>query len=257
MKAKRIVYGALLLTLVACSPKNSEREKAPIRVVVEKVSAQAVASDGKTYVGVVEENQATVVSYTTMGTLKHVAVSEGQAVGRGQLIAELDDTQARNMLAAAEAQNRQAEDALQRYKLLHDEGSMTEAQWVEVQSKVDQARSELAIARRNVADSRLEAPVSGIIGKRYLAAGETALPSQPVVSILDISSVKVKIAVPEREMKDITSTTPTTIFVEAIGREFNGGLIEKGVQADALTHTYDVRVRVNNNGRELLPGMVA
>ena len=257
MKAKRIVYGALLLTLVACSPKNSEREKAPIRVVVEKVSAQAVASDGKTYVGVVEENQATVVSYTTTGTLKHVAVSEGQAVGRGQLIAELDDTQARNMLAAAEAQNRQAEDALQRYKLLHDEGSMTEAQWVEVQSKVDQARSELAIARRNVADSRLEAPVSGIIGKRYLAAGETALPSQPVVSILDISSVKVKIAVPEREMKDITSTTPTTIFVEAIGREFHGGLIEKGVQADALTHTYDVRVRVDNKGRELLPGMVA
>ena len=257
MKAKRIVYGALLLTLVACSPKNSEREKAPIRVVVEKVSAQAVASDGKTYVGVVEENQATVVSYTTMGTLKHVAVSEGQAVGRGQLIAELDDTQARNMLAAAEAQNRQAEDALQRYKLLHDEGSMTEAQWVEVQSKVDQARSELAIARRNVADSRLEAPVSGIIGKRYLAAGETALPSQPVVSILDISSVKVKIAVPEREMKDITSTTPTTIFVEAIGREFHGGLIEKGVQADALTHTYDVRVRVDNKGRDLLPGMVA
>lgn len=252
-----ILYGALVLALAACSAKNTEREKAPIRVVVEKVSAQAVASDGKTYVGVVEENQATVVSYTTMGTLKHVAVSEGQAVGRGQLIAELDDTQARNMLAAAEAQNRQAEDALQRYKILHDEGSMTEAQWVEVQSKVDQARSELAIARRNVADSRLEAPVSGIIGKRYLAAGETALPSQPVVSILDISSVKVKIAVPEREMKDITSTTPTTIFVEAIGREFHGGLIEKGVQADALTHTYDVRVRVDNKGRELLPGMVA
>ena len=257
MKAKMILYGALVLALAACSAKNTEREKAPIRVAVEKVSAQAVASDGKTYVGVVEENQATVVSYTTMGTLKHVAVSEGQAVGRGQLIAELDDTQARNMLAAAEAQNRQAEDALQRYKLLHDEGSMTEAQWVEVQSKVDQARSELAIARRNVADSRLEAPVSGIIGKRYLAAGETALPSQPVVSILDISSVKVKIAVPEREMKDITSTTPTTIFVEAIGREFHGGLIEKGVQADALTHTYDVRVRVDNKGRDLLPGMVA
>jgi RND family efflux transporter MFP subunit len=243
--------------MTACGQKAEQREKQPIRVQTEVVQSNAQTAEGRTYVGVVEENQATVVSYTTMGTLKRVAVSEGQAVGRGQLIAELDDTQARNMLAAAEAQNRQAEDALQRYKLLHDEGSMTEAQWVEVQSKVDQARSELAIARRNVADSRLEAPVSGIIGKRYLAAGETALPSQPVVSILDISSVKVKIAVPEREMKDITSTTPTTIFVEAIGREFHGGLIEKGVQADALTHTYDVRVRVDNKGRDLLPGMVA
>ena len=257
MKAKKILYGALLLTLAACSPKSTEREKAPVRVVVEQVNAQAVTSDGTTYVGVVEENSATVVSYTSMGTLKRVCVSEGQAAGRGQLIAELDDTQARNMLATTEAQSRQAEDALQRYKLLHDEGSMTEAQWVEVQSKVDQARSQLAMAQRNVADCQLIAPVGGIVGKRYLAAGETALPSQPVVSILDISSVKVKIAVPEREMKYITSTTPTTISVEAIGRECQGGLIEKGVQADALTHTYDVRVRVDNKGRDLLPGMVA
>ncbi len=257
MKTKGTFCLLLPLLMMACGQKAEQQEKQPTRVVVEQVSASAGTATGKEYVGIVEENQATIVSYTSMGTLKRVCVSEGQAIGRGQLIAELDDTQARNMLAAAEAQNRQAEDALQRYKLLHDEGSMTEAQWVEVQSKVDQARSELAIARRNVADSRLEAPVSGIIGKRYLAAGETALPSQPVVSILDISSVKVKIAVPEREMKDITSTTPTTIFVEAIGREFHGGLIEKGVQADALTHTYDVRVRVDNKGRGLLPGMVA
>lgn len=243
--------------LCSCSVKQEEKTKAPTRVVTELVAAQGPCVENRTYVGVVEENTATIVSYTTMGTLKRVCVSEGQVVGRGQLIAELDDTQARNMLAAAEAQSRQAEDALQRYKLLHDEGSMTEAQWVEVQSKVDQSRSELAIARRNVADCQLIAPVGGIVGKRYLAAGETALPSQPVVSILDISSVKVKIAVPEREMKDLTSKTPTTISVEAIGRDYQGGLIEKGVQADALTHTYDVRVRVDNKGRELLPGMVA
>ena len=257
MKATRHIYWLLPLLMTACGQKAEQREKQPIRVQTEVVQSNAQTAEGRTYVGVVEENQATVVSYTTMGTLKRVAVSEGQAVGRGQLIAELDDTQARNMLAAAEAQNRQAEDALTRYKLLHDEGSMTEAQWVEVQSKVDQARSELAIARRNVADSRLEAPVSGIVGKRFMQAGETALPSQPVVSILDISSVKVKIAVPEREMAAFSSHTPTAVHVEAIGRTFQGGTVEKGVQADAMTHTYDVRIRVSNPHRELLPGMVA
>ena len=256
-RCKVISYSLIPLLLIACGQSTQTREKQPIRVQVETVGAKAGTTEGTTYVGVVEENQATVVSYTSMGTVRRLAVSEGQAVARGQLIAELDDTQARNMLAAAEAQSRQAEDALVRYKLLHDEGAMTEAQWVEVQSKVDQARSQLAIARRNVGDCRLVAPVSGIVGKRYLAAGETALPSQPVVSILDISTVKVKIAVPEQEMKNITPSTPTTISVEAIGREFQGGRIEKGVQADALTHTYDVRVRVENRGRELLPGMVA
>lgn len=257
MKTKGTFYWLLPLLMMACGQKAEQQEKQPTRVVVEQVSASAGTATGKEYVGIVEENQATIVSYTSMGTLKRVCVSEGQAVGRGQLLAELDDTQARNMLATTEAQSRQAEDALQRYKLLHDEGSMTEAQWVEVQSKVDQARSQLAMAQRNVADCQLIAPVGGIIGKRYLAAGETALPSQPVVSILDISTVKVKIAVPEAEMKSIGASSPSTISVEAIGRDYQGGLIEKGVQADALTHTYDVRVRVNNPGRELLPGMVA
>ena len=258
MKTTKISILLLLpMLFIACGQQAEQREKAPTLVKVEQVSAQTMADDGTTYVGTVEENSATIVSFTGMGTLQHVAVSEGQRVARGQLIAVMDDAQARNMLAAAEAQSRQAEDALVRCKLLHDEGSMTEAQWVEVQSKVDQARSQLAIAQKNLDDSRLVAPVSGIVGKRYLAAGETALPSQPVVSILDISTVKVKIAVPEREMKNITPTTPTSISVEAIGREFQGGRIEKGVQADALTHTYDVRIRVENKGMELLPGMVA
>jgi RND family efflux transporter MFP subunit len=184
-------------------------------------------------------------------------VSEGQAVGRGQLIAEMDDTQARNMLAGAEAQMTQANDALQRYSMLHDNGSLPEVQWVEVQSKVAQAKSQLEVAKKNLADCRLTAPVSGIIGHQQVKSGETALPSQAVVTILDISSVKVKVAVPEAEVDAISSTTPTTISVEAVDKQVTGGRIEKGVVADALTHTYDIRIRVPNGDRKLLPGMVA
>ena len=90
-----------------------------------------------------------------------------------------------------------------------------------------------------------------------LGIGETALPSQTVVSILDINTVKVKVAVPESEISGINADTPTTIQVEAIGDSFQGGRIEKGIQADALTHTYDIRIQVENKERKLLPGMVA
>jgi RND family efflux transporter MFP subunit len=47
------------------------------------------------------------------------------------------------------------------------------------------------------------------------------------------------------------------IKVEAVNGSFAGGRIEKGVQADALTHTYDIRINVTNSERKLLPGMVA
>ena len=244
------------LLICSCTGKKEQEAKAPIRVKTE-VASTATSVNGQTYVGMVEEQEATAVSFTGMGVVKRVLVNEGQAVAKGQLIAEMDDTQARNLLSGAEAQMTQANDALERFKMLHDAGSLPEVQWVEIQSKVAQAKSQLDVAKKNLADCRLVAPVSGIIGKKMIGAGETALPSQAVVSILDISSVKVKVAIPEAEIGGISGNTSSIIKVEAIGSSFEGGRIEKGVQADALTHTYDIRINVVNRERKLLPGMVA
>ena len=240
----------------SCTEKKEPQAKAPVRVKTEIVSTTTGVS-GQTYVGIVEECEATAVSFTNMGVLKRMLVNEGQAVGKGQLIAEMDDTQARNLLSGAEAQMAQANDALERYKMLHDNGSLPEVQWVEIQSKVAQAKSQLEVAKKNLADCRLVAPVGGIVGKKMIGTGETALPSQAVVSILNISTVKVKVAIPEAEISSIGANTASMIHVEAVNSSYTGGRIEKGVQADALTHTYDIRINVANEGRKLLPGMVA
>jgi RND family efflux transporter MFP subunit len=255
---KKVIFIAIgcWLLAVSCSEKKEQNDKAPTRVKTQVVSP-GMLDNAQTYVGIVEEREATAVSFTGMGVVKRMLVNEGQAVSKGQLIAEMDDTQARNLLSGAEAQMTQANDALARYKMLHDNGSLPEVQWVEIQSKVAQAKSQLEVARKNLADCRLTAPVGGIIGKKLIGTGETALPSQAVVSILDISTVKVKVAVPEAEIGGINATTPTSISVEAINGSYQGGRIEKGVQADALTHTYDIRINVANGDRKLLPGMVA
>ena len=77
------------------------------------------------------------------------------------------------------------------------------------------AKSQYEVVKKNLADCRLTAPVSGIIGKKQVGAGETAMPSQAVVTILDISSVKVKVSIPEAEISGITASTPSTFSVEA------------------------------------------
>lgn len=258
MKQTFLTVAAAILA-VGCSEPKATRQKAPIRVRTEIVIGNGIdtKADGTTYVGVVEEAEATAVSFTTMGTVKRILVSEGQHVSRGQLIAELDDTQARNLLTGAEAAMAQANDALQRYGMLHDEGSLPEVKWVELQSKVAQAKSQVEVARKNLADCRLTSPVSGIVGRKSMRAGETAMPSQAVATILDISSVRVKFSVPEAEVAHFTPSTHVAISVDAIGRQFESRRIEKGVQADALTHTYDLRAHVYNKEALLLPGMVA
>ena len=253
------VYLSILATAMfffGCNQVNEQQKKSPIRV------STVIASNGefentRTYVGVVEESAATAVSFTSMGIVKRMFVNEGQSVSKGQLLAEIDDTQARSLLQGAQAQMEQANDALNRFKMLYDNGSLPEVQWVEIQSKVAQAQSQLEIAKKNLADCRLTAPVSGVIGKKMIGTGETALPSQTVVNILDISIVKIKASIPENEIGGININTPSEIKVDAVGGTFMGGRIEKGIDADAITHTYDIRINIENKDRKLLPGMVA
>ena len=252
---KNMMLLAVML-ICSCIGKKEQETKAPIRVKTE-LAQTSTSTNGQTYVGIVEEREATAVSFTSMGVVKRMLVNEGQAVSKGQVMAEMDDTQARNLLSGAEAQMAQANDALARFKMLHDAGSLPEIQWVEIQSKVALAKSQLDIAKKNLADCRLIAPVSGIVGKCHIGVGETTRPTQAVVSILDISSVKVKVSIPEAEISSIDTNTSSIIKVDAINSSFTGGSIEKGVQADALTHTYDIRIHVANVDRNLLPGMVA
>lgn len=246
---------ALTLWLTSACSQHQAYQTEALVVETETVSASQEAGQ-QSYVGTIEEEEAVSVSFTSMGTLKRVLVSEGQNVSAGQLLAELDDTQARNMLEGAEASVRQAEDAIGRYKQLYEKGSLAESQWVEAQSKLDQARASLKAAQKNLEDCQLKAPTAGVIGQKQLTAGATALPSQPVVTIYKIGNVKVRVAIPEREMAAITASTPSQIQVAAAGVSVAGGRIEKGVVADGLTHTYDIRIVTPNSERRLLPGMV-
>ena len=174
------------------------------------------------------------------------------------LLAVIDETQAKNALATTKATLDQALDAQQRMKQLHDNQSLPDMKWVEVESKVAQAQAAYDMAKKNLEDCRIYAPVSGVVGTKIMGVGETVLPTEPVLTILSIDRVKVRVAIPEREISSITAGTATTISVDALQDEtFQGGRIEKGVSADPMTHTYDIRILVPNPGHKLLPGMVA
>lgn len=254
--AKPLLAATLILSLTACAGEKGGKGQSAIRVVTEVATASNDHLD-RSYVGTIEENSSTPVSFTGIGTVSRMCVSEGQHVSKGQLIAVMDETQARNMIATAEAQMAQANDALQRMKQLHEAGSLPDIKWVEVQSQVSQAKSQLDMAHKNLSDCSIHAPVSGVISSKPFEQGMTAVSSMTVATILDISTVKVRIAVPEREMATLPSGTHSTIQVEAIGRSFEAVRLDKGVTADPMTHTYEVKIPVANPGGHLLPGMIA
>lgn len=253
-----LIAVAMMLLSTGCSNQEEKTKNAAPMSVRSEVVHPSSNIDTKSYIGIVEEELAISVGFAASGTISKVCVSEGQTVKKGQLIAELDKTQAENMLAMAKAQMEQANDAYKRLKLLHDNNSLPEMEWVEVQSKVQQAEASLEMAKKSLADCCIYAPESGIIGKGVMNVGEVVLPALPVAKILVIDHIKIRASVPEKEVAAITSSTPSQITLGALpGQVFDGGKIEKCIDANNSTHTYDIKVSVKNHERQLLPGMVA
>ena len=255
---KRLIPMTIIaFALCACQKSELKQQEETISVKTEKAALGELTS-ATPYVGVVEEEQSTLVSFTGMAILKTLHAREGQSVRKGQLLATIDDTQARNALAAAKSTLDQASDAHARMKTLHESNSLPDMKWVEIESKLQQAKASYDMCLKNVEDCSLYAPCNGVVGSKIMNVGETVLPSQPVLHILSIDRVKVRVSIPEKEIATITPETTTLIMPDALpGETFEGGTIEKGVSADAVSHTYDIRIALENPGHKLLPGMVA
>jgi len=249
-----VMLAALLLS--GCKDSKEPVKQQPVSVRTMMVETQP--TDGsRTYPGTLEETTGTVLSFNVSGALKSINVSTGARVSKGQLIAVVDDATLKNSHDIALSTLSQAEDAYKRMKQLHDAGSLPDIQWVEVQSKLNQAQSAERIARKNVQDCRLYAPFSGFIADKNVEAGQNVLPGAPVVKLVKTQHVKVKVAVPENEISQIRIGGSVSVCVQALGgKTFTGRIVEKGVEANPVTRSYEVKALLENNGGELLPGMV-
>jgi membrane fusion protein (multidrug efflux system) len=262
--------GICAIAVTGCG--NSKKNVSENIIHVKTITVDSSSfSGGRSYPGTIEEGSGTSLSFASMGTVKAIYVSEGQNVRAGQLIGMLDSTTTSNSLALAKAATNQAraaydqaEDAYKRMQRLHESKVITEMQWVEVQTKYNEAKQLLVqaqstenIARKGLRDTRLTAPFSGYVSKKIVDAGQNVTPGMPVVKLVDIDKVKVSISVPEDDLSSISEGQQIRFNVNSLGgRTFTGEISEIGVSADMISRQYDVKALVDNPDHVLLPGMV-
>ena len=208
-------------------------------VLVEaRIVENGASTAEKQYSGTVEEESGTPLSFATAGTVQRLYFHVGQQVAKGQLLATLDPTSLQNAYNAAHATLEQAKDAFSRMEKLHEKGSLPDIKWVEVQSKLEQAVS--------------------MIARKEVEAGQNIMPGMPVAQLVTASILRIKVAVPETEISSIEMGQEAVVRVSALdGRTFKATVTEKGVVANPLSRSYDVKLKVEGSHAELLPGMVA
>lgn len=250
-----IAIGLCLLTS-GCKPKEKQAERAPLVVEVMAVDT-VVGGMTRTYVGEVEEHLSVATSFATGGKVERVYVRDGDRVSAGQILAVANSTNAQNAYNSAKASLQQAEDAYQRLKKVYDQGSLAEVKWVEMQATLEKARSMEQIARKQLEDCTMTAPISGVVGTCNAKVGSTLLPGEPAVTILDLGSVSVTFSVPESEINTVTVGKEAYVYVPALdNRMLVGKITERGVAASRVSHSYQVKIAFPNTDKSLMPGMV-
>lgn len=250
-----LAIGAILMT--SCKKDaQKQRVQAPVEVGVT-VIGESPESLTQNFVGSIDAASKTAVSFALPGTVMKIHVRDGQQVYSGALLASINDSSFRETHNAALATLRQAEDGYARMKKLHEKGSISEVQWVEMETKLAQAKSSEAVSRKNLENCKLYAPCSGVVSNISVEEGMNVMAGVPILSVLQVDNVQALIPIPETSISSISIGQPVNIKVAALGNQvFQGVVSSKGMVANPLSHSYEVTVPLKNADRALMPGMV-
>ena len=262
MKQKDVITGWLVafiiscMMLAGCTEKSSKLEKKNVKV--ETISVGNTNLGGtKDYVGTIEEKMGSTLSFEIAGNITSIRVEEGDRVSKGQLLATINPTTVKEAHRATLTTLKQAQDAYRRFLPLHQSGTISDMKWVEIGSKLEQAKAAESIARQQLSHSTLTAPFAGVIAAKNVDLGTYVLPGQPVLKLANVAQVNAKVSVPEAEISHLHVGDKVKLTVAALsGAIFRGTISEKGIDANPISHTYDVKVGITNPQGRLLPGMV-
>ncbi|MGE4324004.1 MAG: efflux RND transporter periplasmic adaptor subunit [Sphingobium sp.] len=246
----------MALCLVGCREQQETKTRPPALVEAAPIAA-ASFTDALEAVGTALANEQVVLSAPVTERIVTLNFADGGFVGRGQVIATLAQGQERAELAAAQAQELQAKQQLQRVQALKDRGFATGATLEQQLALASSARANADLARASIGDRVIRAPFSGWLSLRTVSAGAIVSAGTPIATVSDISRIKLDFTIPETRLSRIREG----LAIRAVSaawpdRPFAGTIATIDPVIDPTTRAVRVRAVLPNPDRALKPGML-
>ncbi len=215
------------------------------------VQAEPVAvrplTNAEEYLGTFEPNREIRVLSEVAGKVLKVGVSEGQFISTGQLLAKVDDAQMRLQLKAAEVNLKGQQTDVDRYTELAQGDAIPAMNLEKAELGVEATQVQMEQLRDQMARTAIKAPFSGIVTLRMFDLGTVLAPGAPLIQLTDISTLKLVVNVPEKDILRfrVGQRVPIRTDVHPSAR-LTGEVAEIGIKGDAA-HNYPVKIRVANS----------
>lgn len=229
----------------------------PTPVEAARVQSDAV-TDRFTTVGTIEAGESIVVTSEIPGIVTRIPFTEGGRLEKGDIIAQLDDEQLRAEVNRARALMEQSRATWQRVQTIVDQGAGAPQDLDDAVAALKVAEANLELARTRLDKARIEAPFSGLVGKRRVSPGAFLAAGAPITDLAQIDQLRVAFGVPERLLASVSVGNEVTVTTTAFpDQALTGVLTIIEPQLDPLTRTVGVVARVANDDQLLRPGMSA
>jgi len=286
-----IVMAVVVLLAVQVAKKNRQErtstgtDQVSISVTVASV-AQREFRDEIRAVSTLRAHETVLLNPKVSGNVETVLLDIGDQVEAGQVVIRLDRTnfelavkQAKAAYEGAEAAIAQAKAQLDQAEKQYRRASNLLAEKVIPQSRFDAAEAAYKTAqealtsakeRRNQTTAAFEtaqehlknadicSPIAGIVVERNVEIGQAVGPGEQLLRIVNQTSLKANVDLPEIDFDRVAIGTPVVITVDAFPKQqFPGKVVVVNPMVKRETRTFSVRVEVPNPTRKLVDGMFA
>jgi len=264
----------LFLSMSCSSEKRSEAQKPETggKVAVVKVSNSTIP-DVLTAVGTVHAAETAQLAPQIMGTVVAVHVREGDTIRAGQVLVSIDPAQSKaslegaqaalsaseHQLAAAQTQQKLAEETLARYDTLFQRKSVSPQEYDEVKARAQaaaaaaeatraqrsQAKAAVEQAQSGFAYTSIRAPFHGVVIERRVDPGALASPGTPVMTVESNGRFRLEATVDEANLRFVRTGETVPVSLDAyLGEGMNAKVIQIIPAADPSSRTFLVKLEL-------------
>ena len=258
LSAAAMITAALILA--SCGGKSEEKPEAEKKVQAVKIREIDFQpfQDNYIVVGIVKPYESAKIASEEGGLITYMPFDKGKRVGRGQTVARFRKTFDEANYEQAATQYELAMSNFERIEKLYKENISTEQDYTNAKFQLELAEKALDLLETRLEKEYVTSPISGIVNEKYLSKGEVAGPGMPIISVVDVSRVKVTAGIPERYIGQVTKGTSVSITFEVYpGEVFEGQVSYVSPVLSDVNRTFEIEIVLANKDGRLKPEMSA
>jgi len=246
--------------LISCGDQSSaggQFSMPPMPVEVAQVTMQGV-SERFDAVGTIEAIEEITVVSEINASVVDIPFTEGSQIMKGELIAQLDDSQLAAEVIRAEALYSQSLSTYNRIKKVVEQNAGTQQDLDDALASLKVSEANLKLAQARLDKAKIVAPFSGMIGSRKVSIGSFLRTGDAITELANLNEIRINFSAPERFLSELKRGSEVIVYSPVYpGHEVKGKIIAIEPIIDSDTRTARIVARVSNPELKFRPGISA